>query len=219
MTRPHVIRRVTPSLHDRQLGAPLVRAAFPAIYDFVMELAERWRVGRWRRDVVEPAGGAILEIAAGTGLNFRHYRPDARVVATEPDLAMLARARIRIAESPATIMLVAADAEALPFRPGAFDTAVVALAMCTIPTPDLALAEIRRVLRPGGVLRMLEHVRVDHPVTGSIQDWLTPVWRRVAGGCRLNRRTVPLVVGGGFMLDAVEREMGGAVVKIQAHAP
>ena len=184
-----------------------------------MQFAERWRVGRWRRDVVEPAGGAILEIAAGTGLNFRHYRPDARVVATEPDLAMLRRARARLAESRAAIDLVAADAEALPFRARAFDTAVVGLALCTIPSPTRTLSEIRRVLQPGGVLRMLEHVRMENPVAGMIQAWLTPVWRRIAGGCRLDRRTVRLVADAGFELETIEREMSGFVVKLTARVP
>ena len=201
------------------MGTPLVRAVFPAIYDLVMELAERWRVGRWRREVVEPADGAILEIAAGTGRNFRHYRRNARVVATEPDLAMLRRAQARLAESQATIALVAADAEMLPFRPGAFDTAIVGLGLCTIASPTRALSEIRRVLRPAGVVRMLEHVRAENPAAGRIQDWLTPAWRRVAGGCRLDRRTTRLVAEAGFALEAIQREMGGLVVKLTARAP
>ena len=184
-----------------------------------MGLADRWRARRWRRDIVEPANGTILEIGAGTGLNFRYYRGGALIVATEPDHAMLERARAQHALAPARIALLAADAETLPFRSGTFDTVVVGFAMCTIPTPTNALAEIRRVLRSHGSLRLLEHVRVENPVAAWIQDWLTPVWRRVAAGCHLDRRTVDLVAEAGFAIDSVDRELGGFVVKICAHAP
>ena len=192
---------------------------FPRLYDGVMSLAERGPLARWRGALAAPAVGRVLEIGAGTGLDFPHYRPGATVVATEPDLGMLERARARARNAPARIVLVAADAEALPFRDGAFDEAVVGLAMCTIPRPGLALAELRRVLRPGGALRMLEHVRVEHAVVGRLQEWLTPLWRRVAAGCRLDRRTVASVADAGFALEAVERHLGGAVVQVRARAP
>ena len=189
------------------------------VYDLVMGLADRARARHWRRDIVEPADGTILEIGAGTGLNFRYYRGDALVMATEPDRAMLERARAQRAMAPARIALIAADAETLPFRSGTFDTVVVGFAMCTIPTPGNALGEIRRVLRPHGSLRLLEHVRAENAAAAKIQDWLTPVWRRVAAGCRLDRRTVHLVAEAGFAIDSVDRELGGFVVKICAHVP
>lgn len=193
-----------------------MRGLFPRIYDLAMGVAERWRVGRWRRAVVAPADGLVIDIGAGTGLNFPHYRRGVSVIAIDPDLRMLARAKPRAAGSSAMIALVAADAEALPFRAATFDTSVVALAMCTIPRPTLALSEIRRVLRRDGTLRMLEHVRLDHPVLGRLQDWVTPLWRRIAGGCHLDRRTVSLVAGAGFSVEVIESEMGGCVVKIHA---
>ena len=189
------------------------------VYDLVMGLADRARARHWRRDIVQPADGMILEIGAGTGLNFRYYRDDALVVATEPDRAMLERARAQRAMAPARIALIAADAETLPLRSGTFDTVVVGFAMCTIPTPSNALGEIRRVLRSRGSLRLLEHVRTENPVAAKIQDWLTPVWRRVAAGCHLDRRTVDLVAEAGFVIDSVDRELGGFVVKISAHVP
>lgn len=191
-------------------------ACFPRLYDAVMAAAERGALGRWRRDVVRPAGGRVLEVGAGTGLDFPHYAAGAAVVATDRSYEMLARSRARLAGAAARIELVVADAEALPFRDGAFDDAVVGLAMCTIPRPPVALAELRRVLRQGGALRMLEHVRLEHPLFGRLQDWLTPVWRRVAGGCRLDRRTVRSVADAGFALESVGRELGGYVVRILA---
>ena len=189
---------------------------FPQIYDAVMGAAERGLVGRLRRDMVAGARGRVLEVGAGTGLDFPHYAPGAWVVATDPDLGMLARARDRARGAAAGIVLVAADAEQLPFRDAAFDEAVVGLAMCTIPRPDRALAELRRALPPGAPLRLLEHVRVDHPIVGRLQDWLTPVWRRLAGGCRLDRRTAVAVEAGGFALESVEGHLGGYLQLILA---
>lgn len=192
---------------------------FPKLYDVLMAPAERGRLGRWREAVVVAAEGRVLEIGAGTGLNFSHYRPDAWVVATDPDVGMLECARPRARESAAEIVFVAADAEALPFRDGAFTEGVVGLALCTIPRPSVALAELRRTIRHGGRLRLLEHVRVDSPVVGRLQDWLTPLWRRVAGGCRLNRRTVEAVAESGFTLECVTPHLGGYVQEIVARAP
>jgi len=133
---------------------------------------EHGRLGDYRRAVVSTARGRVIEVGAGTGLNFPHYERTAFVIATDPDLAMLARARTRASTAQAQIVLVAADAEALPVREASFDDAVVGLAMCTIPHPERALAELCRALRQGGSLRMLEHVRVDRPaIIGRIQDW------------------------------------------------
>lgn len=191
----------------------------PSLYDLVMAPAERGRLGRWRESIVAKASGRVLEIGAGTGLNFAHYRPGVWVVATDPDVGMLTRAKARAAAIPAEILLVVADAEALPFRDRTFDGGIVGLAMCTIPHPERALAELRRTLRPGAVLRLLEHVRFESPVFGRLQDWLTPVWRRVAGGCRLNRRTAATVTGSGFVLESVTPHLGGYVQEIVARAP
>jgi ubiquinone/menaquinone biosynthesis C-methylase UbiE len=191
--------------------------SFVAVYDCVMRLAERGRLAAWRREVFGSADGDVLEIAAGTGLNFPYYCAGTTVVATEPDIAMLERASDRAKAAKAAIILVAADARALPFREQTFDTVVVALGLCTIPSPSGALAELQRVLRPGGIARLLEHVRMDHhPVIGRLQDVLTPVWSRIAGGCRLNERSVETVRRAGFQIDEIRSHVGGAVVAIKA---
>ena len=189
---------------------------FPWLYDLVMGAAERSRLAVWRRETVRPATGRVLEIAAGTGLDFAHYRADAIVIATEPDLGMLTRAQVRASQAPAMILLVAADAQALPFRDGTFDTAVVGLGLCTIPSPARALAELRRVLGPQGVARFLEHVRIDRPIIGRLQDLVTPVWSRVAGGCRLNERTLDAVQSAGFHVDDIRSHLKGFVLAIEA---
>lgn len=193
---------------------------FPRVYDFFMAPWEHWRLGRYRHTVVSGARGKVVEIGAGTGLNFPHYDRTAVVVATDPDVAMLARARARAGAAAARVFLVAADAETLPFRDGTFDDAVIGLAMCTIPHPDLALAELRRAVRAGGAVRMLEHVRIDGPsVVGRFQDWLTPAWQRIAGGCRLNRRTVQAVRMAGFDQVTARPHAGGYLQEIYARVP
>lgn len=182
-----------------------------------MARAERGRLGRWREELVSASRGRIVEIGAGTGLNFAHYHPGTWVVATDPDIDMLQRAKQRAAHASATISLVAADGEALPFRDGAFGEAIVGLAMCTIPHPERALRELQRALETSGRLRLLEHVRLDNPLLGKLQDWMTPIWRRVAGGCRLNRRTVQLVAESGlFKVESVRGHLGGYVQLIGA---
>jgi ubiquinone/menaquinone biosynthesis C-methylase UbiE len=189
---------------------------FPWLYDAFMRTAERGRLAGWRRSVAAPATGRIIEIGAGTGLNFRHFRAGATVFATDRDLAMLRRARDRARWSSVDILLVVADAEALPFRAHTFDDAVVGFAFCTIPRPARALTELRRVLQPRATCRLLEHVRVDHRVVGKLQDWATPVWRRIAGGCRLNRTTLEILAASGFSLDSVRSHVGGFVVEVVA---
>lgn len=192
---------------------------FPRLYDLLMTPAECGRLARWRASITRTAQGRVLEIGAGTGLNFSHYAPEAWVIATDPDLGMLERAGTRARASAAHILLVAADAEALPFRDGAFTDGVVGLALCTIPHPERALAELRRTIVSGGHLRLLEHVRLTSPLLGWLQDWLTPVWRRVAGGCHLDRRTVETVGASGFVLESVTPHLGGYVQEIVARSP
>lgn len=192
---------------------------FPMIYDLVMAFAERGRLGRLRKQSVSPARGRAIEVGAGTGLNFAHYEPSAWVVATDPDAGMIERAKARAAKARAKVLLAVADAESLPFRDAAFAEGIVGLAMCTIPHPEGALTELRRAIEPGGRLRLLEHVRLDSPVLGRLQDWLTPFWRRVAGGCHLNRRTVETVARSGFALESVTSHLGGYVLEIVARVP
>jgi ubiquinone/menaquinone biosynthesis C-methylase UbiE len=192
---------------------------FPWLYDVVMRAADRGPLVRWRTSVVQPARGRVLEIGAGTGLDFQHYEPGVTVIATDVDAAMLTRARPRAATASATVLLVVADAESLPFRDGAFDDAVVGLVLCTIPHPDSALSEVRRTVRSEGAVRLLEHVRMSNRAVARMQDWLTPIWRRVAGGCHLNRDAVASVRRSGLEIEHVTEHAGGSVVEILARAP
>lgn len=186
--------------------------AFGWIYDALLAPWERLGLSRWRRRLVAPASGCVLEIGTGTGRNLPFYRQARRLVLTEPDPAMLSRARPRAAAACCPVELVVADAQALPFRSGSFDEVVATLAFCTIPDPGVALAEVERVLVPGGVLRLLEHVRTPRESVARWQDALTPFWRQVAGGCHLNRRTLELTRAHGFAPMEIDTGLDGWLV-------
>jgi SAM-dependent methyltransferase len=158
-----------------------------------------------RRLVVPAAAGDVLELGAGTGLNFDLYdwTRVRGVVAIEPDPHMLRRARARAAALARPIRVLASGGEALPFADASFDTALVTWVLCTIPGPAAALAEVRRVLRPGGTVVFVEHTRSVQPGLGRVQSALNPLWGRLSGGCRLDRPAVELLRAGGFAVEQV----------------
>ncbi len=158
------------------------------------------RVGERDRRV-EMAGGVtgrVLEIGAGTGLNFEHYPEASSVVAVEPEPTMLKFAGERVATAAADVRLVRGVAEALPFPNDAFDTVVVSLALCSVRYPHQVAGEVRRVIRPDGELRFLEHVRSTSAGWAVVQDVITPVWSMFSGGCHPNRDTVAMLEEAGF---------------------
>jgi ubiquinone/menaquinone biosynthesis C-methylase UbiE len=120
----------------------------PRLYDAVLAPFEWLGLRRLRRAVVAAAEGRVLEIGAGTGRNLPLYRRAEILIATDPDAAMLARARRCAAQACCPVLLVVADAQALPFRDAAFDTAVATLVFCSVPDPAAGFAETRRVLKP-----------------------------------------------------------------------
>jgi ubiquinone/menaquinone biosynthesis C-methylase UbiE len=150
----------------------------------------------------------VLEIGAGTGLSLRYYSSDARVVATEFDPASLPRLSARAAAARAAVLVAAADAMLLPFPDATFDALICNLALCTIPDPYKALAEARRVLKPGAPARFLEHVRAGNRVQAKVQDALAPIWSNFAGGCRLNQDTERLIREAGLTVEKVEARRG-----------
>lgn len=161
-----------------------------------------------RRLVVPEATGRVLEIGVGTGLNFGLYRDVDALVGVDPDPYMLERARPRAAELPFPAELHQTGAERLPFADVAFDSVVITFTLCTIPDPDAALAEARRVLKPGGRLLFVEHTRSIQPVARVLQDALTPLWKHLAGGCHLNRHALAMVEDAGFCLRQTEPVWG-----------
>lgn len=173
-------------------------------YDRLMEPVERRSFRAVRERLLPQVQGAVLEIGAGTGVNFPCYRDADRVVAIEPDAVMLRAAAARARASRVPIELIQAGAERLPFPADQFDTVVGTLVFCTIPDPVAALREIRRVCKPGGKLVLFEHVKMEHPALGLLQEGLTPIWKRMCGGCHLNRNTLRLVEEAGFRILRTE---------------
>lgn len=148
---------------------------------------------RW----IPRAHGEVLEVGIGSGLNLAFYGSAAtRVTGIDPSPRLLAKARTRIGTMP--VELVEASAEQLPFDARSFDSAVVTYSLCSIPDPARALAEVRRVLRPGGELVFVEHGLAPEPRVQRWQHRLTPVWRRVGGGCHLDRDIASLLRAAGF---------------------
>jgi ubiquinone/menaquinone biosynthesis C-methylase UbiE len=188
------------SAEDR--GHPI----FAAFFDRMSRTVERKGMGDLRRNLLANATGRVVEIGAGTGLNFSHYPPVVtEVVATEPDPSMLRRAREAATRAPVPVRLERAGAEHLPVDDGFADTVVATLVFCTIPDPPAALAEIRRVLAPGGRVLFLEHVRAENPRLARWQDRLQPLWSRFGGGCHPNRDTIAAIEQAGFRFDEMQR--------------
>jgi len=184
----------------------------PWLYDAMCWTHERLGLGAWRAWLVAGARGRTLDVGCGTGRNLPLYAQGARVVALDPDREVLLRARRRAPRVP----LVQGSAEALPFRDGTFDTVVSGLVFCSVPDSLRGLAEVKRVLGPGGRLRMLEHVRSSRPWKARFQDRTQPVWTRLSGGCHPNRDTERLVEASGFAIEADGRRAQGDMRRFSA---
>jgi ubiquinone/menaquinone biosynthesis C-methylase UbiE len=178
------------------------------IYDFSMAEVERACLDDWRTTLLSRAAGEVLEIGAGTGANLGRYGPDVeRVVLTEPDPHMRKQLEPHLARESRPTKLVDAGAESLPFDDGAFDTVVSTLVMCSVGSVDQTLAEIRRVLRPGGQLLFIEHVAA--PNNSKRRKWqgrIEPMWKRLFGNCHLTRRTDRHIEEAGFVFEQLISE-------------
>ena len=156
----------------------------------------------YRQRVGRAASGRVLELGVGSGLNLGFYGPDATsVVGVDPSPALLRMAEARSRGGRILVELVEAAGERLPLDDRSVDTVVTTWTMCRVSDPLQALREARRVLRPGGALLFVEHGRAPDPGVQWWQDRLTPAWKRVAGGCHLNRKMDDLVQAAGFGLD------------------
>jgi ubiquinone/menaquinone biosynthesis C-methylase UbiE len=182
----------------------------PWMYDALCAVCERGGLGRWRRWLVGGARGRTLDLGCGTGRNLPLLPAGVRAVAVDPSPHTLRRAQHRAPHVP----LVLARAEALPFRDGTFDTVLSGLVFCSVGEPARGLAEVRRLLAPGGELRMLEHVRATTPWRARAQDLIQPAWTWIAGGCHPNRDTETTVGRAGFLIE--ERRAQGTMRRFRA---
>jgi ubiquinone/menaquinone biosynthesis C-methylase UbiE len=168
-----------------------------AIYDRLMKETEEACLAGWRAELLKDLCGEVLEIGAGTGANLRHYPSSVKLTLTEPDVHM----RKRLPNA------VDAGAERLPFADGAFDAVVSTLVLCSVKDPARALAEMRRVLKPGGKLVFIEHVAAEE--NSSRLRWqrrVEPLWKRLMGNCHMTRHTLDEIERAGFHVEQLKRE-------------
>jgi ubiquinone/menaquinone biosynthesis C-methylase UbiE len=187
-------------------------------YDKQIAFFEKIQFAGGREWLGARARGTVLEVAIGTGLNLPHYPADATITGIELSPAMLAIARQRATSLGLDADLREGDAEHLPFGDASFDTAVCSLSLCTIPRPAAAIAEMRRVLVPGGRLLLLDHVGSTWPPVHGTQWLLERITIRTAGE-HFTRRQLPLVQAAGFQVMETERLKAGTVERIHAVKP
>lgn len=193
---------------------------FPRIYDRLTATTEKACFQAWRAELLADVAGEVLEVGAGTGNNLAHYGPAVtRLVLTDPEPAMLDRLRGHLHRLDPSVkaQVEQASASALPYADASFDVVVATLVLCSVPDQAVALAELRRVLRPGGSLVFIEHVAADPVSKPRRLVWqrrVEPVWKRVAGGCHLTRRTDEAIAAAGFDLGEVTRESARKAVSV-----
>ena len=191
------------------MADPRGHRIFAAVYDRLMRSAEQKFLGAHRAWLAARATGCVLDLGAGTGANLPYVRAAAELIAVEPDPYMLERGRRRAATMDRAVTFLPDSAESLSLATASVDTVLATLVLCTVGDPPRALAEIRRVLRPGGRLLFLEHVRLEHSLWGCVQDAVTPLWKALFAGCHPNRNTVAALRQAGFDVEELEHYSWG----------
>lgn len=181
--------------------------AFTALYDRMLKATEESGLREMRRRTLAAASGRTADLGAGTGANIGLF-PAAvsELVLVEPDPHMLKQLRAKAGEGEGVTAVVAASAQALPFPSDSFDTVVFTLVLCTVPDPTAALAEAARVLRPGGRLLFIEHVRSESPGLARWQDRLERPWHFLGDGCHCNRDTVAAIESSPLTLEHAKHD-------------
>ena len=177
---------------------------FAAMYDRMSRSSEEAGVGEMRQRLLGDVAGDVLEVGAGTGMNLSHYDTAlSSLVVTEPEPAMLRRLQRKASEEASFAEILQAPAEDLPFEDDSFDTVVSTLVLCGVDDQARSLREIHRVLRPGGRLLFVEHVRSDDPGLARLQDRISPL-NRFFFGCDCNRSTLATIEATGFTVSRLE---------------
>lgn len=192
--------------------APDTHADHPIFARAWTLLGPRAVPGRDRRDLLAGASGAVVEIGAGSGLGFAFYPPTVTsVLAVEPEPYLRGRARQAAAQAPVPVTVVAGTAAAIPAPDASADVAVACLVLCSVPDQAAALAELHRVLRPGGELRFYEHVLAESAPAAALQRALdrSGVWPAIGAGCHLARDTGAAIRAAGFVVEGTRRFLAG----------
>lgn len=197
---------MTTTIHVNPGRPHLGERVSAAIYDLLNSRLDDRLFGARRRRLLEAAHGRVLDVGAGTGANLGRYPMDRvnELVLLDVGRGMLARAGAKAEALGVPVELREASAERLPFEDASFDTVVFALSLCTIPDPDQALREARRVMKPGARLLVLEHVRAQELGLARLQDRFTPIQKLIATGCHPNRDTRRSIESAGFVFESVE---------------
>ncbi len=180
---------------------------FAAGYDHMMAGTEEATLRAHREALIPEARGRVLEIGGGTGANLGFYNGVETLTLTEPEKPMIRRLEKRVPDGSPRARLLRAPAEDLPFEDDSFDVAVSTLVLCTVDDQPRALRELRRVLRPGGRLLFIEHVRADDERLARWQDRLNGLQTRVGHGCNCNRPTLDTIGAAGFEITALRRDV------------
>jgi ubiquinone/menaquinone biosynthesis C-methylase UbiE len=184
-------------------ASPVRHPIFARFFDRLSRLMER-EVGEHRQALLAALSGRVVEVGAGNGMNFQHYPAGVEeVVALEPEAYLRDKAEEAARDAPVRVTVRDGLAYPLPLQDREFDAAIASLVLCTVPDPGRALGELRRVLKPGGELRFLEHVRSERPRKARLQERLdrSGIWPRVGGGCHCARDTVAAIEAAGFHVE------------------
>ena len=189
--------------HDGTVSWPLFsRFLLPSFHRAAMANGQ----AEHRRRLLDGLSGTVIELGAGDGVNFPFYGDGVtEVLAIEPENRLRAQAEDRARTVDVPVRVVPGWSDDLPAEDGSFDAAVASLVLCSVPDQGRALAELLRVVRPGGELRFYEHVRANSPGHARVQRLVEPVWHRVGGGCHPGRDTATAIERSGFVMEECER--------------
>jgi len=179
-----------------------------------MKILHQTKIEKARKSLMTKASGNVLEIGSGTGANFPLYQKATHITAIEPDAMMRERSIERQKLTSIPIKVHDAVAESLPFSNQIFDTVVSTLVFCSVNDPEQSLQEIKRVSKPNATILFLEHVEMKQPFMAKLQHFATPVWRRLADGCHLNRNTLQFIKHSGLTINQIDEYFQGLFISV-----